>query len=58
VIVLIVDYFCVSADESKGDSPIAANPIRPSTLACALERVKPKAGKAYVVRLGRGAKAT
>jgi hypothetical protein len=58
VIVLIVDHFCVSADKSKGDSPIAANRNCPGTFACALERVKPKARKAHVVRLGRGAKTT
>lgn len=56
MIVLVVDYFCIDADKSKGDSPIAANPNRPSTLACSLERVQSKAGKGHVVRLGRGAK--
>jgi len=49
VVILVVDNFCIDADEPKRDPPIAADPHRPSTLAGALEGVEPKAGKAHVL---------
>jgi hypothetical protein len=55
VIVLVVDYFGVRPDESKGDSPIATNPDGPSAFACSFERVKPKARKSHIFRLNSSA---
>ena len=51
MVVLVVDDFSIGTDESKGDSPVAANPYRPSPLSCALEGMKPQAGKAHVLGL-------
>ena len=58
MVVLVVDNFCVDADEPKRDPPVAADPHRPSTLAGALEGVEPKAGEAHVLRRYRCIEAT
>ena len=48
MIVLVVDDLSISADDTKCDAPVAADPYRPAALSLALERMEPKAGEAHV----------